>query len=219
MPDHETIDSSQQIDVDVITLVRAVYHWLHGHVSPEGWSALGTWTIAGIAAVVAFFVLREVREGRVTREKQAQPNVVAYAALNPEVSQYLDFVVTNYGQTPAYHVKLKFPVLTVTPYENLVTGEHTTELYIPDEIAVLAPGQEWRTLWDSAIEREQHRNKNDGRDVLGSRFEGTVTFQDSGGNSYTNRAILDWNSFRNTLSVGADCRFRLNTDPLVAGEF
>jgi hypothetical protein len=186
-------------------LTRAVYHWLHDHVSPEGWSALGTWTIAGIAAVATFFALRQARKARITREKQAQPNVVAYAALNPEFSQYLDFVVTNYGRTPAYHVKLKFPVLTVTPYENLVTGERITELYIPDEIAVLAPGQEWRTLWDSAIEREQHRNKNDGRDVLGSRFEGTVKFKDSGGNNYTNRAILDWNSFRNIW-------FRMNSD-------
>ena len=193
----EAIDSSQMIDVDVITLVRAVYHWLHDHVSPEGWSALGTWAIAGVAAVVAFYVLRQVREARITREKQVQPNVVAYAALNPEVSQYLDFVVTNYGQTPAYHVKLKFPVLTVTPYENPVTGEQTTELCIPDEVAVLAPGQEWRTLWDSGIEREQYRSRNGGRDVLGSRFEGTVKFRDSGGNKYTNPAILDWNSFHN----------------------
>jgi hypothetical protein len=168
---------------------------------------------------VAFFVSRQVHEARITREKQTQPNVVAYAAVNPEVSQYLELVVTNYPQTPASHVKLKFPVLTVTPYENLGTGQHTTELYIPDEIAVLAPGQEWHTLRDSAIEREQHRNKNGGRDVLGSRFEGTVMFQDNSGNSYTNRAIMDWNSFRNTLGVGADCRFRLKTDSLVAGEF
>jgi hypothetical protein len=200
-------------------LLRSVYQWLHDHVSPEGWSAVGTWTIAGILAVATFFALRQVREARITLEKQTQPKVVVYAAVNPEVSQYLDFVVTNYGQTTAYHVKLKFPVLTVTPYENLVTGEHTTALYLPDEIAVLAPGQEWRTLWDSAIEREHFRNKNDGRDVLGSRFEGTVEFEDSDGHSYTNQAILDWNSFRNTLSVGADCRFRLKTDSLVPGEF
>lgn len=193
-----------------------LYQWLH-HLSPEGWSALGTWAIAGVTTVTAFFALRYARDARLTREKQVQPNVVAYVAPSRDVSQYLDLVVTNYGQTPAYHVKLSFPVLTVTPYENLVTGEHTTELYIPEEIAVLAPGQEWRTLWDSAIEREHHRNKNDGQDVLGSRFEGTVSFEDSGGSSYTNRAILDWGSFRNTF--GAECRFRLKTDPLVSGEF
>jgi hypothetical protein len=186
--------------------MRGVYHWLHDHVSPEGWSALGTWTIAGVVAVATFFAVRQVRAARITLERQAQPNVVAYAALNPEFSQYLDFVVQNYGQTPAYHVTLKFPVLTVTPYENPVTGEQTTELCIPDEVAVLAPGQEWRTLWDSAIEREQHRSRNGGRDVLGSRFEGTVKFRDSGGNRYTNRAILDWNSFHNIW-------FRVNSQP------
>jgi hypothetical protein len=186
--------------------MRAVYHWLHDHVSPEGWSALGMWTIAGVVAVATFFALRHVRAARMTLEKQAQPNVVAYATLNSEFSQYLDFVVKNYGKTPAYHVKLKFPPLTVTPCENPVTGEQTTELCIPDEVAVLAPGQEWRTLWDSAIEREQYRNRNGGRDVLGSRFEGTVKFRDSEGNRYTNRAILDWNSFRNIW-------FRANSEP------
>lgn len=185
---------------------RAIYHWLHEHVSPEGWSALGTWTTAGVVAIATFFALRRVREARITLEKQAQPNVVAYAALNSEFSNYLDLVVKNYGRTSAYHVKLKLPVLTVTPYENPVTGEQTTELCIPDEVAVLAPGQEWRTLWDSALEREQHRNENDGRDVLGSRFEGSVKFRDSDGNCYTNRAILDWNSFRNIW-------FRMNSEP------
>jgi hypothetical protein len=186
--------------------IGEVYHLLHDHVSPEGWSALGTWTIAGVVAVATFFALRQLRAARITIEKQAQPNVVAYAALNPEFSQYLDFVLKNYGQTPAYHVKLKFPVLTVAPYQNPVTGEQTTELCVPDEVTVLAPGQEWRTVWDSAIEREQHRSRNGGRDVLGSRFEGTVKFRDSGGNRYTNRTILDWNSFRNIW-------FRVNSEP------
>jgi hypothetical protein len=198
--------------------MRMVYRWLHDHLSPEAWSALGMWAIAGVVTAATFYALRQVRDVRITHEKMAQPNVVVYAAVNSEMSHYLDFVVANYGQTSAYHVKLKFPVLTVTPYENLVTGEHTTELCLPEEIAVLAPGQEWRTLWDSAIEREQHRI-NAGRDVLGSRFEGTVKFRDSGGNSYTNRAILDWKSFRNTLSVGPDYRFRLKTAPQIAGEF
>jgi hypothetical protein len=197
--------------------MRAFYQWLHDHVSPEDWSALGMWAIVGVIAAATFYALRQVREVRITQEKVAQPNVVVYAAVNPEVVHYLDFVVTNYGQTPAYNVKLKFPVLTVAPYENLVTGEHITELCLPDEIAVLAPGQEWRTLWDSAIEREQHR-KNVGRDALGSRFEGTVKFRDSDDNWYTNRTILDWNGFRNTLSVGPDYRFRLNTDPQIAGQ-
>ncbi len=62
--------------------VTVMYQWLHQHVSPEGWSALGTWAIAAVAAIAAFFALRQVREARITRERQAQPNVVAFIRPN-----------------------------------------------------------------------------------------------------------------------------------------
>jgi hypothetical protein len=50
-------------------------------------------------------------------------------------------------------------------------------------------------MWDSAISREKHR------DELGSQFCGKVEFQDSDGNIFENRAVLDWNTFRNTMQV------------------
>lgn len=174
-------------------LVSVVYQWLHQHVSPEGWSALGTWAIVLVAVIAAVIALLQVRQIRITRQRQTQPNVVAFARLNAKGWQFLDLVVANYGLTPAYHIKLKFEPLTVAPRD---PGGHATELYLPDEIAVLAPGQEWRTMWDSAIPRE------DKRDELGSRFEGSVEFQDHDGNKFENRAILDWNTFRNTIELG-----------------
>jgi hypothetical protein len=175
--------------------VSVAYQWLHHHVSPEGWSALGTWATVLVAVVAAIFALRQVRELRITRERQAQPNVVAFIRPNAKVYQFLDLVVANYGLTPAYHVKLEFPPLTVSPYQHGVTGERVTELYIPDEIAVLAPGQEWRTMWDAATERYGKR------DELGSRFKGFVKFQDSRRNKFKNLAILDWDSHFNTIYV------------------
>lgn len=175
--------------------VTVVYQWLHQHVSPEGWSALGTWAIAAVAAIAAFFVLRQVREVRITRERQAQPNVVAFIRPNAKVSQILDLVVANYGLTPAYHVKLEFPQLTVSPHQHSVTGERVTALHLPDEIAVLAPGQEWQTMWDAATERYNRR------DELRSRFQGLVKFQDSRRNKFRNLAILDWGSYFDTIYV------------------
>jgi hypothetical protein len=175
--------------------VTVAYQWLHQHVSPEGWSALGTWAIAAVAAIAAFFALRQVREARITRERQAQPNVVAFIRPNAKVYQFLDLVVANYGLTPAYHVKLEFPPLTVSPYRHGVTGGQVTALHLPDEIAVLAPGQEWQTMWDAATERY---NK---RDELRSRFQGLVKFQDSRRNKFKNLAILDWDSHFDTIYV------------------
>jgi hypothetical protein len=188
-------DESKTIWHPVETWAVNAYHWLHQHVSPEGWSALGTWATVAVATVAAFFALHQVRELRLTRERQAQPNVVAFVRPDAKVYQFLDLVVANYGLTPAYHVKFDFPPLTVSPYQNAVTGEQVTRLHIPDEIAVLAPGQEWRTMWDSAIERISKR------DELGSRFEGLVKFEDSRGNKFDNPAILDWDTHFDTNFV------------------
>lgn len=161
----------------------------------DAWAALGTWATVLVAAVAAFFALRQVREARLTRERQTQPNVVAFIRPNAKVYQFLDLVVANYGLTPAYHVKLDLPPLTVTPYMGM-TGGQVTQLHIPDEIAVLAPGQEWRNFWDSSINRYDKRNE------LGSRFEGSVSFEDSRGNKFRNPSILDWDTHFDTTFVG-----------------
>lgn len=159
----------------------------------DAWAALGTWAAVAVAGVAAIFALRQVREMRLTRERQTQPNVVAFVRPNAKAHQILDLVVANYGLTPAYHVKLFFEPLTVSPYQGI--SGLVTSLHLPKEIAVLAPGQEWLTMWDAATERYPKR------DELGSRFEGLVTFKDSRGNRFGNPAILDWDSHFDTLFV------------------
>lgn len=161
----------------------------------DAWAALGSCVTAVVAIAAAGFAAWQVWELRQTRERQTQPNVVAFVRPNAKVYQFLDLVVANYGLTPAYHVKLRFPPLTVTPYMGM-TGDQVTQLHIPDEIAVLAPGQEWRNFWDSSI------NRYEKRDELGSRFEGSVSFEDSRGNEFENPSILDWDTHFDTTFVG-----------------
>lgn len=162
----------------------------------DAWSALGTCVGALVAVAAAIFAGWQVLELRSTRERQTQPNVVAFTRPNAKVHSFLDLVVANYGLTPAYHVKLNFSQpLTVTPYLNNVTGEQVTKLHIPDEIAVLAPGQEWQTMWDAATQRHDKRHE------LGSRFEGSVSFEDSRKHKFENPAIFDWDSHFDTLYV------------------
>jgi len=159
----------------------------------EAWAALGTWATVAVAVATAIFALRQVREMRLTRERQTQPNVVAFVRPNAKAHQLLDFVVANYGLTPAYHIKLFFEPLTVSPYQG-ISGP-VTSLHLPKEIAVLAPGQEWQTMWDAATARYPKR------DELGSCFEGLVTFKDSRGNRFENPAILDWDTHFDTIFV------------------
>ena len=53
----------------------------------EGWAALAQWVTAGIAGAAAVFALNQVREARRTREQQAEPHVVAYTVIKPDVWQ------------------------------------------------------------------------------------------------------------------------------------
>lgn len=58
-------------------------------------------------------------------------------------------------------------------YENAANGyADVVELRLPQELPMLAPGQEWRMVWDSALDRAEI-----GRGIE-SRFPGTVTYYD-----------------------------------------
>ena len=172
----------------------------------DAWAGLGTWVTALVAAVAAVFALRQVYEMRETRKRAAQPNVVVFMDHNPKNWQYLDFVVKNFGVTPAYSIKIAMTPPDVSPYHNNITGQDVgvTKLYVPEHIAVLAPGQEWRTVWDSAIKRKEHADKLSDNDVTG-----TVTFWDkmnddpNATSPHRNPIWLDPKTFRNMLRLSS----------------
>lgn len=112
-----------------------------------------------IAGLAAWFARGQVIEARKTRERVAQPNVAVFGDLNKENWHYLDLVIKNFGETPAYGIKLTLPPLDIVPYDNLLTGDQQTSLDLPDTILVLAPGQEWRTMWESGIALEDYENR------------------------------------------------------------
>jgi hypothetical protein len=82
------------------------------------WAALGTCVAAGfagatvvIAGLAAWFARGQVLEARETRRAVAQPNVVVFADLSPQNWHYLDFVIKNFGETPADNIRLTLPPL------------------------------------------------------------------------------------------------------------
>ena len=120
-------------------------------LTSENWAAIGTWAAVGVAVVAAVFALRQVREARITRDEQAQPNVVMYTEPMKGDWQFLELVVKNFGQTPAYEVEIH---LDKTPEVSPdYPGAEITKVAIPSRIPILAPGQEWRALWDHAPSR------------------------------------------------------------------
>ncbi|MFD3461656.1 hypothetical protein ACFWVM_18235 [Nocardia fluminea] len=134
----------------------------------------------------------EAREAQKTREEQSQPNVVMFMESNATHWYALELVVKNFGATPAYNIEMEFnPKPQVCPRPG---STDPTDLWIPAAIPILAPGQEWRTLWDMSNRRFKHGE-------LPSRHEATVTYTNSGGSEFTTQAVLDWDSLRDTRAV------------------
>jgi hypothetical protein len=164
-------------------------------------AAIAQCLTVGVAGWALLYARGQVDEARRTRERVAQPDVVVYIDHNPKNWQYMDLVVKNFGQTPAYNIRLTLPRLGVIPYTSGVTGELITELYVPQRIAVLAPGQEWRTFWFSAVQVEDYKGE------LTSQYVGHVEFDDEMNpdkKPFQNLISLDTKIFRNMLKPRED---------------
>lgn len=128
----------------------------------------------------------QLEEARTLRREQAQPYVVMSAAPYQAMPEFLEVVIKNFGTTGARDV-----VISCTP--PLVRTDQnggSEEVKLPSTIPFLAPGQEWRTFWDSGRERSQ-----DKYDHLPTRHEVAITYLDSFDEPHTTPSVLDWDLF------------------------
>jgi hypothetical protein len=164
----------------------------------DAWAALAQWVTAAIAFGAAIFAYQQVKEARKTRERVAQPEVIVFVD-HHQVRRYVDLVIKNFGQTTAYNIRITLKPLEVARYINQETGEEVRHLLIPKTIAVLAPGQEWRTVWDSVVRRENFPGK------LVDQYGGFVDFDDRvdgpDKRSYRNPIALDIKMFWNMMWI------------------
>ena len=111
----------------------------------------------------------------------------------------IELVVKNFGRTPAYGIRFEFAnPPTVGKYENAYEDRYfdIAPLNLPAEIPYLAPTQEWRIVWDSALDRRELG------EAIASRFDGAVTYYDqpkngraakqTGRRQFRSTAVLDW---------------------------
>jgi hypothetical protein len=175
--------------------------WFQDHVlgmSAGGWTALAAWlaVMVGIGALV--YAWRQYQQAKEQTAELMQPNVAMF--MEPAASDWhlIELVVKNFGKTSAYGIRFEFAnPPTVGKYETAYEDRYVdiTELNLPAEIPYLAPTQEWRIVWDSALDRRELG------EAIASRFHGAVTYYDqpkTNGRSKQNRpqyrstAVLDW---------------------------
>lgn len=167
------------------------------NMSAGAWIALASWVavVALIAALV--YAWRQYQRVQGQNAELTQPNVAMYMEPSATDWHLIELVVKNFGRTPAYGIRFEFAnPPTVGKYEIAYEDRYVdiTDLNLPSEIPYLAPSQEWRIVWDSALDRRELG------EAIASRFHGAVTYFDEpkGRDSkqkryqYRSSAVLDW---------------------------
>jgi hypothetical protein len=149
--------------------------WIQGgwhgvtNVGSSTWLAWAAWAAILLGAVALIFTNRQLRLNRRLAAEKTRPHVAMFMEPHPADWHVIELVVRNFGQTAAYDIRFSFPnPPTVAEYENAADGYAE----LPRELPVLAPGQEWRMVWDSALDRAEIGTG------IESRFAGTLIYYD-----------------------------------------
>jgi hypothetical protein len=145
----------------------------------------------GVAVVAAIYAKRQIDDARAARREEAQPYVVVYAEVTPDKPHFADVVIRNLGKTGASNIRL-----TCTPelQRSARGGQGIEPVPFPTSLIFLAPGQEWRTLWDFGPDHARAQGIVD-------RYEVTAAYTDYLGKEHSTPSVLDWAFFRERVWV------------------
>lgn len=154
--------------------------WIQGtwhgvtNVESSTWLAWAAWAAIVLGIIALVVINHQLGRSRQLATEQSRPHVGVLMEPHAADWHVIELVVRNFGKTAAYNVRFSFTnPPTVAEYENSSDGyAEVVELQLPSEIPVLAPGQEWRLVWDSALDRAEIGGG------IESRFTGTVTYFD-----------------------------------------
>lgn len=172
------------------------------HVGSGTWIAWAAWAAIVLAVVTLIFTNSQISRNRRAVAEQTRPHVAVFMEPHSADWHVIELVVRNFGRNAAYDIGFSFAnPPTVAEYENATDGyADVVELRLPDSLPMLAPGQEWRMVWDSALDRAEIGSG------IESRFTGTVTYYDRPDPSHGRRfwqrersplrtdVVLDWNT-------------------------
>jgi hypothetical protein len=167
-------------------------------ISTNGWTALAAWVAVLVLIAALVYVWRAYRRAREHADELLQPNVAMF--MEPAANDWhlVELVVKNFGQTPAYGIRFDWAhPPTVGKYETAYGDRYVdiVPLNLPAEIPYLAPSQEWRIVWDSALDRRELG------ETIASRFDGAVTYSNQPKDAQVSKrsrkqfkstAVLDW---------------------------
>lgn len=149
-------------------------------VEASTWDVIGILLTAGallaggVAALVAALQYRASQDARLD---QSRPYVILTAAPSPASRAFIDLVLANVGNGPAYDVTIDVdPPFVTSKDENGFKLKDARVFNQP--IPMLPPHYDVRMFFDSALERGD-------RDDLPERFEARISYNDGHGHRWT----------------------------------
>jgi hypothetical protein len=166
-------------------------------MSAGAWIAIASWLAVAALIAALIYAWRQYQRVQDQNAELSQPNVAMFMEPNASDWHLVELVVKNFGRTPAYGIRFEFVnPPTVGKYEAAYEDRYVdiTPLNLPAEIPYLAPSQEWRIVWDSALDRRELGES------IASRFHGAVTYydrpktgeKDKSRTKFRTSAVLDW---------------------------
>jgi hypothetical protein len=172
-------------------------------LSATAWTGIYTLLTAGLVAVAVMAALyakrqwesarRQVEEMRSAELEGRRPYVIVTVEPSATSRHLFDLVVRNIGQRPAQLVSIGLDPPPVSASET-EGHELSNAKMLKEPVAMIAPGQEVRSFYDSHIERN-------GRDDLPTVHRVKLSYQDSSGNKYTEASVIDINALRGTTFI------------------
>lgn len=170
------------------------------NINSAGWLAIAAWTAVALGLAALIYAWLQLRRNRQLKIDQIRPHVVMFMEPHAADWHLIELVARNFGRTAAYDVRFTFfKPPTVASYEDEYEDRRpdVVALPLPDVLPALAPGQEWRTVWDSQRDRDQLGES------IESRFDGAITYFDRPANGrlrqrrqYNTKVLLDWDSLQ-----------------------
>jgi hypothetical protein len=171
--------------------------------------ALLTGGLLVTAVLAALYAARQVKlarqqaeEARTAEREASRPCVIVTIEPGLTGPPLFDLLVKNIGRRPAVNVSITLDPPPMRASEP--AGYELAKIKMLNEpVAMIAPGQEMRTRYDSSRERLN-------RDDLPSLHRVSLTYQDTSGHPYGETAVLDldamkgvlYNSIKTTRDIG-----------------
>jgi len=170
-------------------------------LSATGWTAITALLTGGLlvtAILAALYAAKQVQiardqadEVRKAQAEASRPYVVVTAEPSRATHQFFDLLIRNLGHRPAVDIAIRLDPTPIRASQD--KGHELAKVKMFSEpIAMLAPGQELRTFYDSHIERH-------GREDLPGAHHVSLTYADSSGHRFTETSILDLNALKGTM--------------------